>query len=471
MNHPTLLCCPESMRPHVAEVLAGEYDLPHHLELVTPPRHVLDLGANVGAFSAWARAKWPGAEILAYEPHPENADLFRQNHLLDENIYLRVAAVRDRVGAVELRIGQDNCGEHSAFDLGEQTSETITVPGVGAQSIRAADVIKIDTEGAEAEILNTIDLREAKMIAYEWHGRLLRDRCMAIIKARTKLHCVREVVTSVDRGIAVWALPEAVRMVEKVPSSKFGRAHLASSIQVSSLPEKKETVTSLFLAVPIYGGVDPHFHESCLALMSAKERPYALRIHSYVGDSLVSRARNRLAAEFLRSDATHLFFVDSDLIFSPEHVARIASHAARGVPIVAGLYPKKQRELGWVCNVLETPTEPDKFDLQPVKYAGTGFLCISREVLMHMMAAHPEARYDPDDGDAWQGDLWEFFPVGIRECPETGRRRLLSEDWWFCQRALDLGYKIMMDTRVVCKHVGAMVYPLDGIETFAKPVN
>ena len=224
------------------------------------------------------------------------------------------------------------------------------------------------------------------------------------------------------------------------------------------------------MAVPIYGGVDPHFHESCLALMSAKERPYSLRVHSYVGDSLVSRARNRLAAEFLRSDATHLLFVDSDLIFSAEHVARIASHAARGVPIVAGLYPKKQRELGWVCNVLDQPTEPDKFDLQPVKYAGTGFLCISREVLMHMMAAHPEARYDPDDGDAWQGDLWEFFPVGIRQCPETGRRRLLSEDWWFCQRALDLGYKIMMDTRVVCKHVGSMIYPLDTIESFAKPV-
>jgi len=457
------------MRPHVAQVLAGEYDLPPHLELIVPPRHVLDLGANVGAFSAWARAKWPGAEILAYEPHPENADLFRQNHLLDENIYLRVAAVRDRVGAVELRIGRNNCGENSAFDLGEQTDETITVPGVGAQSIRAADVIKIDTEGAEAEILNTFDLRDAKMIAYEWHCPLLRDRCIAIIKARTKLRCVREVVTSQDRGIAVWVLPTAVRVVEKVSSFKS---------QVSSLPAENLGLGTLnlkppilCLATPIYGGVDPYFHESMMSVVTDKNRIYGVRVRPLIGDSLVSRARNRLATEFLKSDATHLFFIDSDLIFSAEHVARIASHAARGVPIVAGLYPKKQRQLGWVCNVLDRPTEPDKFDLQPVKYAGTGFLCIAREVLETMMAAHPEARYDPDDGDDWQGDLWEFFPVGIRQCPETGRRRMLSEDWWFCQRAIDLGYKIMMDTRVVCKHVGSMIYPLDTIESFAKPVS
>lgn len=240
----------------------------------------------------------------------------------------------------------------------------------------------------------------------------------------------------------------------------------------TSIPEplNPSSLPRLFLAVPIYGGVDPHFFRSVLELMTAEHRPYHLRIRDYIGDSLVCRARNRLVADFLESDSTHLFFVDSDLIFSEEHVARIADHAARGVPIVAGLYPKKQRALGWVCNVLDPSPAPDEHDLQPVKYAGTGFLCIAREVFEAMMAAYPEARYDPDDGDGVLGDLWDFFPVGIRECPETGRRRYLSEDWWFCQRALDMGYQVMMDTRVVCKHVGQFVYPFDSIQNFAEEI-
>jgi hypothetical protein len=228
----------------------------------------------------------------------------------------------------------------------------------------------------------------------------------------------------------------------------------------------------LSVAIPVYGGVDPHFYTSMLGLVGRRgSRDYALRVPpALIGESLVSRARNRLACDFLRTDSTHLLFIDSDLIFSPEDVDRIASHAARGVPIVAGLYPKKQVQLGWVCNLLEPSPPADEHDLVPVKYAGTGFLCIAREVLEKMMKTHPEARYDPDDGDEWPGDLWDFFPVGIRECPETGRRRYLSEDWWFCQRAWDMGYPVMMDQRIILKHVGQFVYPFDKIEEFAEPV-
>jgi len=178
----------------------------------------------------------------------------------------------------------------------------------------------------------------------------------------------------------------------------------------------------------------------------------------------VSRARNRLAAAFLASDCTHLLFLDTDLVFSPDHIARLISH---GEPLVAGLYPKKQAELGWVCNVLDAeeggPGAPDARGLHAVKYAGTGCLLIAREVFGEMRAAYPELAYQPDDGDG-TGEYWDFFSVGVWECPRTGRRRYLSEDWWFCQRARDLGFEVLMDTSVVLKHCGEAVYPLQRIE-------
>ena len=466
MNEPTLFCCPESMRPHADKVLAGEYDLPARLELIEAPRAILDIGANVGSFTAWARAKWPAATVDAFEPWPENALCFEKNHSHDERVFFQPRAVTAALGTLRIYKGRNNCGESSAYNLGQQLhDEYEDVQTVPAGRLHGADFVKIDTEGCEVEILDRLDLSTTSVVAYEWHGLDRRDKCTAIMHYLPSNHhgsfmLVRTDETGPARGVHIWARWSAVRTVTP-PST-------TPSLHHSTTP----TPVTLSLAIPVYGGVDPHFYSSMLALTSRRgERDY--RIHlppALVGESLVCRARNRLACDFLASDATHLLFIDSDLIFSPEHVDRIAAHAARGVPIVAGLYPKKQRALGWVCNVLEPCPEPDEHDLQPVKYAGTGFLCIAREVFEAMMAAYPEARYDPDDGDAWDRDLWEFFPVGIRECPETGRRRLLSEDWWFCQRARDLGYEVMMDTRIVLKHVGQFIYPFDNIEDFATPL-
>jgi len=220
----------------------------------------------------------------------------------------------------------------------------------------------------------------------------------------------------------------------------------------------------LFLALPVYGGYHPHFVASLMHLIA--HRPCEMVIRPCVGDSLVARARNRLAAQFLASDCTHLLFLDTDLIFSVEHVARLISH---GEPVVAGLYPKKQAELAWVCNFLPD-SECDDRGLHPVRYAGTGCLLIAREVLEAMRDRWPELAYDPDDGDE-SGRKWDFFACGVRQCPETGRRRYLSEDWWFCQRVLDLGHRVLMDTQVVLKHCGDAIYPLQEIESFADAVD
>ncbi len=223
----------------------------------------------------------------------------------------------------------------------------------------------------------------------------------------------------------------------------------------------------LFLGLPAYGGMNPHFINSLLLLMAAK-RNHDLMIRLCIGDSLVARARNRLCAEFLASECTHMLQIDTDLIFSPEHIARLVAHFTDpDVHIVAGLYPKKQRELGWVCNILDSVEPPREDGLQRVKYAGTGCLAFDRSVLETMREKLPEIEYDPDEGDS-PGVKWDFFATGVRKF--GGRRRYLSEDWMFCQRALDLGFDIWMDAQVVMKHVGEFIYPLQDIESFADKV-
>lgn len=213
----------------------------------------------------------------------------------------------------------------------------------------------------------------------------------------------------------------------------------------------------VFIALPIYGSIDPYFFQSMLKLVQEvqiKGLHGAVRPH--IGDSAVGRARNSLTREFLESDCTHLLFIDCDLLFSTDHIKRIMSHDD---PIVGGLYCKKQEgPVQLVLNGSLTPTQERPDHLLEVRYIGTGFLRIAREVFEKMIERYgEELRYQCDhDRNITEYDFWQ---MGVYKYPD-GTRRWLSEDWYFCQRALDLGYKVYADLGVTLKHSGGALFPL-----------
>lgn len=218
----------------------------------------------------------------------------------------------------------------------------------------------------------------------------------------------------------------------------------------------------LFVAMPVYGGFHPHF-VNCL-LKTALHPPCEMEFASKVGDSLVSRARNNLANDFLESDCTHLLFLDTDLIFSPEQIGRLVSH---DVDIVAGVYPKKQRELAYVLNMDPAYPDPEPNGLHRMRYAGTGCLLIKRRVFEVLRERHPENAYGPEGGENFVSRQ-DFFPVGVKVFPDGGRR-YLSEDWYFCQNAIEAGFIVWADTAVAIKHCGDCVYPIDPPELTEAP--
>ena len=76
------------MRHHVQKVLDGEYEVPY--EAILPV--ILDIGANVGSFAAWALKRWPGCHVHCYEPLPDNFVLLKKNlgSLKDQSISLTI---------------------------------------------------------------------------------------------------------------------------------------------------------------------------------------------------------------------------------------------------------------------------------------------------------------------------------------------------------------------------------------------
>lgn len=170
---------------HCADVLAGAYDVP--LDFAQPPR-ILDLGANIGAFARWAARRWPGARIHCYEPSPANFALLQQTaQQASDRIACLPYAVLDRACVMPLRTGANNCGEHSFYDLGEQLATTVDVSVIAASVLPAADILKIDTEGAELRILASLAaagrLPEFHAIMLEYHFELDRGLIKELLLA------------------------------------------------------------------------------------------------------------------------------------------------------------------------------------------------------------------------------------------------------------------------------------------------
>jgi FkbM family methyltransferase len=186
----------------------AEYDLP---ALQLPPGAVvLDIGANVGLFSEWAVRRWPGCSVIAYEPHPANAQAWRvrMSHIPElrfaELVERAVVAEHDCGASMPLYEGANNCGECSLLRGYQQTSKTVTVGTLCAACLPRAEVLKLDTEGMEWPILRDYPhLAGVRGAVYEWHDWRDRWRIGGLL-AHEGLELVADHVMGRDRGIMRW---------------------------------------------------------------------------------------------------------------------------------------------------------------------------------------------------------------------------------------------------------------------------
>ncbi|MBA3746830.1 MAG: FkbM family methyltransferase [Solirubrobacterales bacterium] len=144
-------------------------------DLGRPPR-VLDLGANVGLYSAFALGRWPGATITALEPDAENLMLLRASAILNRShgdIQVVDAAAAASAGTMRFVVGL-NAESHKAHpDEGAASDVVRTVDAF--EHITRADLVKVDIEGGEWELLRDPRLASAfetfQALVLEHHGR------------------------------------------------------------------------------------------------------------------------------------------------------------------------------------------------------------------------------------------------------------------------------------------------------------
>ena len=163
------------------DTLVGEQRVLERLiEELRPDDIFYDVGANTGLYSCLTGQLLQEGHVVAFEPHPTNADRLEENVSLNE---LEVQALRvalsDHDGAGSLGVAGDDVGAgHHRLVADDGAKRTVTVDVRTGDSIvrdgtaDPPDVMKIDVEGGELAVLRgfTETLQTCRLIICEAHG-------------------------------------------------------------------------------------------------------------------------------------------------------------------------------------------------------------------------------------------------------------------------------------------------------------
>src|SRR4051812_15862400 len=123
-------CRPNSLDSLVFEKMAR--DVYHVAEYVRPVDWVIDVGANVGAFSRHVRNICASARIVCVEPMPDNVAVLRYN--AGDFAAIEEAALAPEDGALTMyHFGLANSGCHSMFKIGYADARPVTVRAISLE--------------------------------------------------------------------------------------------------------------------------------------------------------------------------------------------------------------------------------------------------------------------------------------------------------------------------------------------------
>lgn len=245
----------------------------------------------------------------------------------------------------------------------------------------------------------------------------------------------------------------------------------------------------IFIATPMYGGMCNGIYTKSLVetVSQLQNQGIPSQLYYLFNESLITRARNYCVHNFLKSDATHLVFIDSDIGWSSMdfmYMLHLMSENPDKLRVFCGLYPKKAIAWEKVLKAAktgqfdETPWEleqvagdiafnpraedyPDGvapvYEPIKIKEGATGFMFIERSVFEEYAEAYPELLYTPDhlrEGEFRLGEqITAFFDCIINE-----ESRYLSEDYMFSEYCTKLGIDIWALPLVELMHCGAHIF-------------
>ena len=221
----------------------------------------------------------------------------------------------------------------------------------------------------------------------------------------------------------------------------------------------------IFIATPAYGGMTTvaYTHSLVTTVVNLNASGITWNAFFIENESLIQRARNKLATEALDKGHRKLLFIDADIHWSWPDVKKLYD---ADLPVIAGTYPKKTLPIELNFNPL--PDDLVKyFDDKPLRtkehlqrwqesdavkngvarvmHVPTGFMMIDISVLRKLK--DKVLSYTNQDGSDLKR-CYDFFPVRVKW------DILESEDWAFCSLCRENDIPVYFHTEVVLDHIG-----------------
>jgi len=218
----------------------------------------------------------------------------------------------------------------------------------------------------------------------------------------------------------------------------------------------------LMIAVPTYDGKVPiqwvteFFTLSRLALQYG----FKLTLSYQACGALITNNRNIAAAEFMGlEDATHMLFIDSDILFKAIDVVKLlATMEVDGYDyeMIHVPYPLKKDEPEFHVDVGPDGLQETPHGLWRSYAAGCGFVMMKRSVIEKLIEAHPELFYF---NRFLKKDMYAIFDQMVVPAQDPNEKPIyMGEDVAFFRRWKDIGGEMWCDPNVRLQHIGTKTY-------------
>lgn len=212
----------------------------------------------------------------------------------------------------------------------------------------------------------------------------------------------------------------------------------------------------ILIGVPNGSGFFPAIMVSSL-LTLRKPAPCAFYV---VERQMIEKARNAICFQAMQNNATHILFVDDDNPIPEDTLEKMLEDDKDIViaPILArnpdqnGVHKlcAFDKEVIDGVNIYRNKKDLPKDDyLHKIDAGGTGCMLIKIDVIKKMNEVYP---------NRWFESTRQVFDKPIMVDGGVFTERTMSEDVQFCERAIELGFEVWLDSRIRPLHIAGNNY-------------
>jgi FkbM family methyltransferase len=152
------------LRPTASDILVfnqiyfrGEYQLLNTVDLILPHKPVIvDLGANVGLFMCFAKARWVDATVIGIEP--DGGNYLQAEKQIDINKFANATMLKAGIWTENGRLALQNAHEILEWSFKVEENQLGEIEGITLSfllqnfELEIINLLKIDIEGTEVKL-------------------------------------------------------------------------------------------------------------------------------------------------------------------------------------------------------------------------------------------------------------------------------------------------------------------------------